>query len=92
MLILNEIKKTKKKLQITIINYKFKNRKRKISFYKEIALVPVESSDAAKKVAKKALSKQSKPVEWSICAEFMKNEKGVKLCFNKSEEKSFINY
>ncbi|RNA32237.1 hypothetical protein BpHYR1_023153 [Brachionus plicatilis] len=48
-------------------------------FYKEIALVPVESSDAAKLAAKKALSKQSKPVECSICDEFMKNEKGVKL-------------
>ncbi|RNA01193.1 hypothetical protein BpHYR1_035738, partial [Brachionus plicatilis] len=39
----------------------FKNHKRKDSFYKEIALVPVESSDAAKLAAKKALSKQSKP-------------------------------
>ncbi|RNA13225.1 hypothetical protein BpHYR1_027182 [Brachionus plicatilis] len=49
-------------MQITIINYKFKNRKRKGSFFKEIALVPVESSDAAKLVANKALSKQSNPV------------------------------
>ncbi|RNA20980.1 hypothetical protein BpHYR1_012952 [Brachionus plicatilis] len=39
----------------------FKNRKRKGSFYKEIALVSVESSDAAKLAAKKALSKQSNP-------------------------------
>ncbi|RMZ97169.1 hypothetical protein BpHYR1_001378 [Brachionus plicatilis] len=39
----------------------FKNRKRKGRFYKEIALVPVESSDAAILAAKKALSKQSNP-------------------------------
>ncbi|RNA23469.1 hypothetical protein BpHYR1_046910 [Brachionus plicatilis] len=36
---------------------------RKGSFFKEIALVPVESSDAAKLAAKKALSKLSNPVE-----------------------------
>ncbi|RNA21300.1 hypothetical protein BpHYR1_022401, partial [Brachionus plicatilis] len=49
------------------------------SFYKEVALVPVESFDAAKLASKKALSKQSKSVECSICGEFIKNEKGVKL-------------
>ncbi|RNA17026.1 hypothetical protein BpHYR1_005392 [Brachionus plicatilis] len=49
--------------ELTIINIKFKNRKRKGSFYKEIALVPVETSDAAKLAAKKALRKQSKPGE-----------------------------
>ncbi|RNA28870.1 hypothetical protein BpHYR1_028895 [Brachionus plicatilis] len=48
---------------------------RKGSFFKEIALVPVESFDAAKLAAKKALSKQSKSVESSNCGEFMKNEK-----------------
>ncbi|RNA33986.1 hypothetical protein BpHYR1_020428, partial [Brachionus plicatilis] len=64
----------------------FKNRKRKGSFYKEIALVLVESSDAAKLAAKKALSKLSKPVECSICGEFMKNEKGVKLHMSKKHK------
>ncbi|RNA33590.1 SAM domain-containing SAMSN-1-like isoform X1 [Brachionus plicatilis] len=65
---------------------RFKNRKRKGSFYKEIALVPVESSDAAKLAAKKALNKQSNPVECSICGEFMKNEKGVKLHISKKQD------
>ncbi|RNA18134.1 hypothetical protein BpHYR1_022511 [Brachionus plicatilis] len=38
-------------------DHRFKKRKRKSIFYKEIALVPKESSDAAKSAAKKALSK-----------------------------------
>ncbi|RNA12179.1 hypothetical protein BpHYR1_028098 [Brachionus plicatilis] len=46
------------------------------SFYKEIALFLIESSDAAKLAAKKTLSKQSNLVECGICGEFMKNEKG----------------
>ncbi|RMZ99036.1 hypothetical protein BpHYR1_012552 [Brachionus plicatilis] len=45
------------------------------SFYKGIAMVPLESSYAAKLAAKKELSKQSNPVECSIWDEFMKNEK-----------------
>ncbi|RNA41538.1 hypothetical protein BpHYR1_040583 [Brachionus plicatilis] len=68
---MNEIKKNKKKLQLTIINYKFKNHKRKGSFYKEMALVPVESSNS---------------VECSICGEFMINEKGVKLHMSKKHK------
>ncbi|RNA25166.1 hypothetical protein BpHYR1_003798 [Brachionus plicatilis] len=43
-------------------NIKFKNRRRKGSFYKEIAYFPVESSDAVKK----ALSKQSNPVAFVV--------------------------
>ncbi|RNA40343.1 hypothetical protein BpHYR1_042484 [Brachionus plicatilis] len=71
----NVIKCSPKNVIIGIMSRIFKNRKRKGSFYKEIVLVTVESSNAAKLAAKKALSKQSKPVECSICGEFMKNEK-----------------
>ncbi|RMZ98603.1 hypothetical protein BpHYR1_051127 [Brachionus plicatilis] len=42
--------------------------------YCDFALI-IESSDAAKLVAKKTLSKQSNLVECSICGEFLKNEK-----------------
>ncbi|RNA25738.1 hypothetical protein BpHYR1_023747 [Brachionus plicatilis] len=54
-------------------NNLIKNIKRMFSKSNQIkiALVPVESSDAAKLAPKKALSKQSNPVECSICEAFL---------------------
>ena len=50
-----------------------------------MALAPVEPSEEAKLAAKKALSKHSNPVACSICGEFLKNEKGVKLHMSKKQ-------
>ncbi|RNA05518.1 hypothetical protein BpHYR1_044148 [Brachionus plicatilis] len=53
LIVLNEVKERCE-------SHSFLTAQKKGSFYKEIALVTVESSNAAKLDAKKALSKQSK--------------------------------
>ena len=50
-------------------------------------MAPVAPPEEAKLAAKKALSKHSNPVACSICGEFMKNEKGVKMHMAKKNKK-----